>query len=117
MPKQLDIKSLKEFYLYYLTQHWDYKCRMFHFTGTSLVIITFVVTLVTQIWWLLLALPVIGYGFAWSGHALFEHNRPAAFSNPWWSFLSDFIMFWHILTGQIGKKMKEAEKLYGEHIT
>jgi hypothetical protein len=37
-------------------------------------------------------------------------NKPATFIYPGYSLASDFIMFWHILTGQIGAKLTEARK-------
>lgn len=108
----LHFNSIKEFYPYYLTQHREFRCRMLHFTGTGLVIGILAAAVATQTWWLLLLLPVVGYGFAWTGHFLFEKNKPAAFKNPLWSLACDFIMFWHILTGQIGDKIKAAEKAF-----
>jgi len=87
---------------------------MLHFVGTGLVIGIFITALATQIWWLIFLLPVVGYGFAWIGHFLFEKNKPAAFHNPLYSLACDFIMFWHIITGQIGKRIKEAEKTYSQ---
>lgn len=108
----MQFNSVIEFYPYYLTQHRDLKCRRFHFIGTGLVIGIFIAMLVTQKWWMVFLMPVVGYGFAWAGHFLFEKNKPAAFSNPLYSLACDFIMFWHIITGQIGGKIKEAEKLY-----
>ena len=56
--------------------------------------------LFTQTWWGLALMQVVGYGFAWAGHALFEHNKPATFTNPRWSLASDFILFWHLLIGK-----------------
>jgi hypothetical protein len=46
-------------------------------------------------------IPIVGYGFAWVGHFVFEKNRPATFKYPFYSFLGDFKMFWEILTGKI----------------
>jgi len=37
-------------------------------------------------------LPLLGYGFAWIGHALFEKNKPATFEYPWYSFIADWVM-------------------------
>jgi hypothetical protein len=49
---------------------------------------------------ILLAL-VQGYAFAWVGHFFFEHNRPATFKYPFFSFLGDWRMWWDILRGRI----------------
>lgn len=42
---------------------------------------------------------VIGYGFAWVGHFVFEKNRPATFKYPWLSLQSDFRLLKETLTG------------------
>lgn len=104
--------SLNEFYLYYLTEHLDRTCRTFHFIGTSLVIGLAVAALVTGMLWLLLLLPVAGYGFAWIGHFGFEKNKPAAFKHPLYSLASDFIMYWHTITGQLPAKITEAKRMH-----
>ena len=33
-----------------------------------------------------IALPLVGYGFAWVGHAFFEKNKPATFKYPCGTF-------------------------------
>lgn len=93
-------QSLKEFYPYYLSEHRDPTCRVLHFIGTSLVFVVLFWALFTQTWWGLLLVPVVGYAFAWIGHAFFEHNKPATFTYPFYSLASDFIMFWDLLTGK-----------------
>ena len=102
-------KTLKEFYPYYLTEHADPVCRVFHFIGTSGVFVLPIIAIVTQIWWLFALIPVSGYGFAWAGHAIFERNKPATFTYPGFSLASDFIMYWHILTGQINSRLRAAK--------
>jgi hypothetical protein len=50
---------------------------------------------------LLLGLPVIGYGFAWIGHWVFEKNRPATFKAPLYSLWGDFVMWKDMLVGRV----------------
>ena len=90
--------SFREFYPFYLSEHSDRICRRLHFIGSTLVLLVFAVALATQRWLLLLLLPVLGYGFAWVGHFFFEHNRPATFTHPFYSFAGDWVMYWQILT-------------------
>lgn len=104
-------KSFWSFYPYYLTEHGDIKNRVMHFIGTALVIACFTAGIILQKWWLMLVIPFCGYGFAWVGHFFIEKNRPATFTYPLYSLGSDFVMFWHMLTGQIGKKLEAARKI------
>lgn len=98
--KEREYKSLKEFYPYYLSEHEDGTCRTLHFVGTGLVIVSFITFLITFKWYYFAIIPVLGYGFAWVGHAFFEKNKPATFTYPAWSLASDFMMFWDLLTGK-----------------
>jgi hypothetical protein len=94
-----DFSSYSEFYNYYLDQHSTYGCRAMHVLGSSLVLLDIAVSVLVSPWLIFLA-PVLGYGCAWIGHYVFEHNRPATFGAPFWSFVSDWRMYWEILTGQ-----------------
>jgi len=98
---QKEYSSFSKFYSFYLTEHSDRLNRRLHFTGTLLVILTFIYVLISQNWILLILLPVFGYGFAWVGHFKIEKNRPATFDYPFYSLASDFVMFKDILTGKI----------------
>jgi hypothetical protein len=93
--------SFAEFYPYYLSEHSNRTCRRLHFVGTTLVLIVVAAALVARTPWLLLLAPVAGYGFAWVGHFVFEKNRPATFSHPFYSLAADFVLFRDILTGRI----------------
>jgi len=101
MSEQRAFASFQEFYPYYLEEHSNVTCRRLHFIGSLLVIVvTLWATGAGKPGWLLL-LPVIGYGFAWVGHFVFEKNRPATFKYPLYSLMGDWIMFRDILIGRI----------------
>lgn len=93
--------SIKEFYPFYLSQHESRANRRLHFVGTSLVIALLIAAVVSGNYWLLLALPVAGYGFAWFGHFAFEKNKPATFTYPFYSLACDFAMYKDMWTGRI----------------
>ncbi|MBX7224995.1 MAG: DUF962 domain-containing protein [Chitinophagales bacterium] len=107
-------KTLKEFYPFYLTEHSDRVCRNLHFVGTTGLFILLVNFILNPTWYNFLFMPLCGYGFAWVGHFFFEKNKPATFQYPGFSLASDFIMYYHILTGQIGRKMEEAKAIIGK---
>jgi hypothetical protein len=93
--------SFSAFYPYYLSEHADRTCRRLHFVGTTLGLAFLLHAFATLNFWWLLAGLVSGYAFAWVGHYFFEHNRPATFSYPFYSFMGDWVMWKDILTGRI----------------
>lgn len=98
------INSFKEFYPFYLAEHSDPVCRGLHYIGSMLVIAVLIYSVMTAQYSLLWALPVIGYGFAWVGHFFYEHNKPATFKYPFYSFASDWVMLAQFLTGTLPKQ-------------
>jgi hypothetical protein len=93
--------SIGEFYPFYLSQHTSRINRRFHFIGTAMVILLAAVAAVSGRPWVLVALPVAGYGLAWFGHFVFEKNKPATFQYPFFSLVCDFVMFRDMLRGRI----------------
>jgi len=92
--------SFREFYPFYLSEHANPTCRRLHVVGSTLVLAVLVFACMTQRWTLLWLLPLVGYGFAWIGHFFFEHNRPATFKYPLYSFAGDWAMYWQVITGR-----------------
>ena len=99
MPENFE--TFRDFYPYYLAEHSNRTCRRLHFVGTSLVIGVLAWVIATGTWAGLLLVPLVGYGFAWVGHFVFEKNRPATFRYPLYSLIGDFVMFRDMLTGRI----------------
>ena len=92
--------SFREFYPFYLSQHTHPMCRRLHFVGTVLALgFVIAATAARNAWWLVPA-TLFGYGCAWAGHFFFEHNRPATFTHPFYSFAGDWVMWWQVISGQ-----------------
>ncbi len=94
------IKTFNEFYRFYLTEHSKTGTRVLHFIGLLLVffVIGYVISSGKErfLWYV----PIFGYGFAWLSHAVIERNKPATFKYPLWSLISDFKLFFELLTGK-----------------
>ncbi len=103
------IARFRDFWPYYLQEHARPGTRALHYIGTSLVILLFMgAALLAHGAWLLAAIPIAGYGFAWIGHGLVEHNRPATFRYPLWSLRADFRMWYRFVTGRMGRDLALA---------
>ncbi len=94
-------ERFSDFYPYYLGEHANRTCRRLHFVGSTLALVLTVLAVFTQQWWLLAVAVIEGYAFAWVGHFFFEHNKPASFKQPWFSYRGDWKMWWQTLTGKI----------------
>jgi len=93
--------SFKQYYEHYLSLHQNKTNRRLHVVGQGVTVATLGAAVVLKSWPLLLLAPFVVYPFAWSGHIFFEKNRPAAFSQPLWAKVSDWIMLKDILTGEL----------------
>jgi hypothetical protein len=92
MSEPREFKSMQEFWPFYLSQHSPKVTRVLHLIGGFAALAVLVSALVLPQPWLLLLLPVAGYGPAWIGHFYFEKNRPATFRHPFYSLLGDVRM-------------------------
>ena len=98
MSEERRFDTFAEFYPFYLAEHSSRASRRLHFVGTTVGIGLVVAAVVTRVWWLAVLALLQGYAFAWVGHFFFEHNKPATFKYPGYSFMGDWRLWWEILT-------------------
>jgi hypothetical protein len=96
------------FWKHYLQNHTHPGTRALHYSGTVLAVIGIAFAIATVTPWLALASIAVGYGCAWLGHFLIEHNRPCAFRHPAWSFGSEMRMFGLWLSGALPDELRKA---------
>jgi hypothetical protein len=98
--------SYREFWPRYLDEHRRPATRALHLTGSCLGLFLLAGAVAAGNWWLAAAALVCGYAFAWIGHAAVERNRPATFTHPWWSLISDVRMLFTWLAGGLPASRK-----------
>ena len=95
-----DYRRFGDFYPFYLSEHANRVSRRLHVVGTSIALLLLVCAAATGNGWLVLAALVQGYAFAWVGHFFFEHNKPATFRYPLFSFMGDWRLWWETVSGK-----------------
>jgi hypothetical protein len=102
------IRSFREFWPFYLGEHARPETRALHIAGSTAGLVIAALAAVVRAPALLVVAVVAGYAFAWIAHATVEHNRPATFRYPLWSFLADWKMWGCALTGRLGRELDRA---------
>ena len=100
--------SFGDFWPTYLRAHADPRTRRVHYCGTAIGVGLLLCFIAGGGWWALIAAPIAGYAPAWTAHALFEHNKPATFTHPLWSFAADFRMAFLAATGRLRAELDRA---------
>ena len=99
------IQTFEEFWPFYLGEHARRATRALHIAGSTVGLVAAVLAVALRMPALLLVALVSGYAFAWISHATVEHNRPATFKYPAWSFAADWKMWAYALTGRLGREL------------
>lgn len=102
------INNYSDFWPFYLQEHADASGRLLHYIGTTIVIGIFAYAFATQSYVWLWGMPLAGYSFAWAAHFFIEKNKPATFTYPLWSLVSDFRMYFLWLAGRLGPHLRAA---------
>lgn len=100
--------TYQEFWPHYLREHARPRTRALHFIGTGIATAALVALLSTGRLWLLPVALAAGYGPAWIAHFFVEKNRPATFTHPLWSLVSDYRMAFIWLSGRLKPELAKA---------
>jgi hypothetical protein len=109
MEETKEYQTLQDFWPFYLGEHSNDINRKFHFTGTFLGLILFILSLFKKKPLFIVYGFLIGYAFAWVGHFFVEKNKPATFKYPIKSFISDWKMFYFMLSGKLKDELDKYE--------
>lgn len=104
------IETYAEFWDFYVAEHSQPLTRYLHFTGTLLGLVLLIWILRGGHYIYLPLCLVIGYAFAWVSHFFVEHNEPATFKYPFWSFISDYKMVFYMLTGRMNREVERVKQ-------
>ncbi|KMZ66702.1 Membrane protein-like protein [Zostera marina] len=106
----MNFRNMEEFWAFYVNQHSKATTRKWHFIGALSGLVCFLCSIILLSVWLLMLVPILGYGLAWYSHFFFEGNSPSTFRYPLWSLLCDLKMFGLMLTGQMDREIKRLGK-------
>ena len=107
-PANRPITTYRDFWPYYLREHARPATRNLHFAGTILALGSLLAAIAYRQPLLAVLALVAGYGPAWIAHFFVEKNRPATFTYPMWSLVSDVRMAWLWATGHLEDELYRA---------
>ena len=102
------IDNYPEFWDFYVSEHSKPLTRYLHFVGTSLGILLLFYFLGQGMFLYIPLCFVVGYAFAWFSHFFVEKNKPATFTYPLWSFVSDYRMVWMMISGRMNAEVERV---------
>jgi hypothetical protein len=105
-----DPRSFAEFWPDYVPAHSQPMTRFLHACGTLLGWALLAAAIVLRRPWLVLAALGAPYALAWFSHFFIEHNRPASFGHPLWSWLADQKMVVLVLLGKMGAEVRKCSE-------
>ena len=97
----LPIKNYNEFYRFYLTEHRSLVSRRLHVAGSSIGLYFFSQAIIKR------KAKYALYGLV-SGY---EHNKPASFKQPLYSFISDWRMLSDVVRGRLSLVDRKFDKI------
>jgi hypothetical protein len=97
--------NFANFWPEYVRAHSRPSTRAIHLMGTLAGWGLLVAAIALRHWWWILGAFVVSYALAWVSHFFVEHNRPATFEHPLWSWWADQKMVALMLAGKMNAEV------------
>lgn len=99
------MQSFADFWPLYVRAHAKPRTRFLHAIGSVLAVVIAGVAFAVSLWWLI-AVPLVGYSFAWYAHFYVEGNEPATFGHPLYSLAADYRMLFLMMAGRMDEQVR-----------
>jgi hypothetical protein len=99
--------TFADFWPEYVRAHSKPATRAAHCVATILGWMLLGAATAMHRWWWIGVAVVACYALAWFSHFLVEHNRPATFRHPLWSWWADQRMVFLTLVGRMGDEARK----------
>jgi hypothetical protein len=103
-----DPSRFANFWPEYVRAHSQAGTRAVHFVGTLAGWALLLAAITLRHWWWIAVALVVSYALAWVSHFFVEHNRPATFEHPLWSWVADQKMVALMLAGRMREEVRRC---------
>jgi hypothetical protein len=103
--------TFTQFWPEYVHAHREASTRIIHCVGTLCGWAILIAAIAKREWWWIGLALVVPYALAWISHFFIEHNRPATFDHPLWSWWADQKMVAMMLTGKMSREVERLREL------
>jgi hypothetical protein len=100
-------RGFADFWPDYVRAHSRERTRVLHAIGSVLAIVMLGLAFAINLWFLI-AVPLVGYAFAWYAHFFVEHNKPATFGHPFYSLAADYRMLFLMMAGRMDAEVEKC---------
>ena len=97
-----------DFWPAYVRAHSQPGTRAIHLLGTLAGWGLLIAAIALRRWWWIAGALIVSYALAWVSHFFVEHNRPATFEHPLWSWWADQKMVALMLAGKMNDEVQRC---------
>lgn len=100
--------SFASFWPEYVRAHSHPGTRAIHLAGTLAGWALLIAAIALRHWWWIGLALIVSYALAWVSHFFVEHNRPATFEHPLFSWWADQRMVALMLSGKMNAEVRRC---------